>query len=473
MGKEMTHEILLIEGMTCINCQNRIEGKLKNTQGISFVRVSFQKAQAEISFDKTRISHDEIVWIIRELGYDAKDENQKTTDKWIKNAGIIALIVVLYILLQEFGILNMLVPSELADSKMGYGALFVVGLLTSVHCIAMCGGINLSQSIPSSEPEKSKSKLMTAPLLYNAGRVISYTTAGFLLGGLGMILSGVSGEGVPLVIQGLLKIAAGLFMVIMGANMLGLSAWLRKFHLALPKKAVQKISKISLKQKRPFVIGLLNVFMPCGPMQSMQIVALGSGNPLAGALSMFMFSLGTVPLMIGLGSFVALLGKKYARAVMGTGSVLLVVLGLAMFTQGTNLADINLNLFSTLPQKTALFSQAEETETLLDKAVISEDGSVQYVESELDFGNYPEITVYEGIPVKWTIRVSEEVINGCNYKMILNDYGIIHEFTPGENVIEFTPQKAGSGFYTCWMGMIYGKINVLSSKKSNGGKNEG
>lgn len=472
MGEKMIHEILSIEGMTCINCQNRIEGRLKNTKGISFARVSFQESKAEITFDKSLISHEKIVLIIRELGYDAKDENQKASVKWIKNAGIIALIVVLYILLQEFGILNMLVPSELADSKMGYGALFVVGLLTSVHCIAMCGGINLSQSIPFSDSEKSKSKLMTAPLLYNAGRVISYTTAGFLLGGLGMILSGGSGEGVPLVVQGLLKIAAGVFMVIMGANMLGLSAWLRKFHLALPKKAVQKISKISLKQKRPFVIGLLNVFMPCGPMQSMQIVALGSGNPLAGALSMLMFSLGTLPLMLGLGSFIAAIGKKYARAVVGAGSVLLVVLGLAMFTQGTNLSGINLNPFSSFLKKNAVSSQIEQTDAMLDKAVISKDGSVQYVESELDFGNYPEITVYEGIPVKWTIRVSEKVINGCNYKMILNDYGIIHEFTPGENVIEFTPQKAGSGFYTCWMGMIYGKINVLSSKNLMEEKNE-
>ncbi len=464
MGKEMIHEILSIEGMTCINCQNRIEGRLKNTKGISFARVSFQESKAEITFDKSLISHEKIVLIIRELGYDAKDENQKMPVKWIKNAGIIALIVVLYILLQEFGILNMLVPSELADSKMGYGALFVVGVLTSVHCIAMCGGINLSQSLPTPSSGNSKSKNRSAPLLYNAGRVVSYTTAGFLLGGLGMIISGGAGEGIPLVIQGLLKILVGFFMVIMGANMLGLSAWLRKIYLGLPKKAVQKISKISLKQKRPFVIGLLNVFMPCGPMQSMQIIALGSGNPFVGGLSMLMFSLGTVPLMLGLGSFIAAIGKKHARAVVSTGSVLLVVLGLAMFTQGTNLAGINLNPFSSFPKKNAVSSQIEQTDAMLDKAVISKDGSVQYVKSELDFGNYPEITVYEEIPVKWTIHVSEEVINGCNYRMILNDYGILHEFVPGDNVIEFTPQKAGSGFYTCWMGMIYGKINVLSSK---------
>lgn len=50
--------------------------------------------------------------------------------------------------------------------------------------------------------------------------------------------------------------------------------------------------------------------MPCGSMQSMQIIALGSGNPVSGAAAMLMFSLGTVPLMLGFGSVVSALGKN-------------------------------------------------------------------------------------------------------------------------------------------------------------------
>ena len=57
----------------------------------------------------------------------------------------------------------------------------------------------------------------------------------------------------------------------------------------------------------------------------------------------------------------------------------------------------------------------------------------------------------------------EEVINGCNYKMVINTYGITHEFTPGENVIEFTPGESGTVQYTCWMGMINGKINIIDA----------
>lgn len=169
---------------------------------------------------------------------------------------------------------------------------------------------------------------------------------------------------------------------------------------------------------------------------------------------MLMFSLGTVPLMLGLGSLVSALGEKYTKLVMQTGAILVVVLGLAMLSQGVGLAGMNPVRISQGSHNTAEF----------DTAVIAQSGDVQYVESNLDFGTYPEITVYTGIPVKWTINVPEEVINGCNYKMIVKTYGITHEFTPGKNVIEFTPGEPGTVQYTCWMGMIYGEINVVDKQ---------
>lgn len=46
----MEKKILLIEGMTCVNCQNRIEQALRNTAGISKVNVSYNKGQAEVEF---------------------------------------------------------------------------------------------------------------------------------------------------------------------------------------------------------------------------------------------------------------------------------------------------------------------------------------------------------------------------------------------------------------------------------------
>ena len=449
-------KVLLIEGMICVNCQNRIEQALRNIAGISKVYVSYSKGQAEIEFDNDILTLDRIIAVIQKLDYKVVKKRKKDYSEFVNRAVTFAIIILLYCLLQRFGILNLLVPSMLADSKMSYGMLFLVGLLTSIHCIAMCGGINLSQCIPVADDDNGKTpknKIILPSLLYNTGRVISYSVIGFLLGGMGMLLTGGGGMGIPLLLQGILKIIAGLLMVIMGINMLGWITLLRKFQIRFPQSLADKINKKRRRENRPFFIGLLNGLMPCGPMQSMQIIALGSGNPVSGAAAMLMFSLGTVPLMLGFGSMVSALGKKYTKIVMRVGSVLVVVLGLAMLSQGVSLSGINM-------YRTG--SESEDTEEL-NVAKLSASGDMQYANSELDFGTYPKITVYSGIPVKWIINVPEEVINGCNYKMVINTYGITHEFTPGENVIEFTPGESGTVQYTCWMGMINGKINIIDA----------
>lgn len=59
-------------------------------------------------------------------------------------------------------------------------------------------------------------------MLYNLGRVISYTVVGFLLGGIGFLIGGGK-VGLSPLFQGVLKLVAGAFMVIMGVNMLGCS----------------------------------------------------------------------------------------------------------------------------------------------------------------------------------------------------------------------------------------------------------
>lgn len=72
----------------------------------------------------------------------------------------------------------------------------------------------------------------------------------------------------------------------------------------------------------------------------MQLAALGTGSPLKGALSMLFFSLGTVPLMLGLGGLVALLGQRFARTVNLAGVVLVAMFGVAMLSQGAALSGM-------------------------------------------------------------------------------------------------------------------------------------
>ncbi|MBQ7563378.1 MAG: sulfite exporter TauE/SafE family protein [Lachnospiraceae bacterium] len=490
---------LNIGGMSCIHCQNKIEAGLRSKEGVQSASVNYRDGSADITYEEGLVSRADLVKTIEALDYEVLREDAGESFDLEGSVSILVIIIALYYMLQSLGILNRLIPTSLADAGMGYGMLFVIGLITSVHCIAMCGGIGLSQSLPKKEAFSGNTgKLQTfiPSLAYNLGRVCSYTAIGFVLGLIGMILGGGSDVGISSLLQGILKIIAGLFMVVMGINMLGIFPWLRKFTIRTPRVIAKVIGKKRRAGGTPFAIGLLNGFMPCGPLQSMWIVALATGNPFAGALSMFLFSLGTVPLMLGFGSVVSLLGRKFTDQVMRIGAVLVVVLGLSMLSQGGALSgllpsDLLLYLIIalciagvllSLPNRrrwmryaayaasfllvigayvlwnTQGITASENREGDAGEAQVA-DG-IQVIESTLTLGSYPDITVQAGIPVRWTIEAPEGSLNGCNYRMLIPAYGIEHTFDFGENVIEFTPDQTGVVNYSCWMGMIRGTIHV-------------
>ncbi len=262
-------QTLIIAGMTCANCQRKIEKMLLNTPGVQAAKVSYSSGSVSITYDADAVSLQEICLGIEELGYKAalNAVRRKRTGRAI---GVLFIIFALFAVLEEFGILNMLAPGRLADAGTGLGMLLVIGLMTSVHCVAMCGGINISQCVPPHGAKEGRFGALWPSLLYNLGRVISYTSVGFIVGALGSAITFSNTA------QGVLKLIAGIFMVIMGLNMLDIFPWLRKLAPRLPKVFTSKAASGA-----PLVVGLLNGLMPCGPLQAMQIYALSTGRPAA------------------------------------------------------------------------------------------------------------------------------------------------------------------------------------------------
>ncbi len=481
MFMKILRKTLHIGGMSCVNCEHRIRYVLKITPGIQDAAVSYNTGLAHVAYDTDTISLKQIREIIEKTGYTILPETNTSTYHIKKIFVSLTVILFLYALLQHFGILNLLAPGQLADTNLSYGMLFVIGLITSIHCIAMCGGINLSQCVPLTSDTSDASKnsqpfdIFLPALLYNMGRVISYTVIGFLLGLAGMLLGAGTQTGISYFLQGSLKMIAGIFMVIMGINMLGIFPGLRPLTLRIPRFLSTKILKKRAVCKQPLFVGLLNGLMPCGPLQSMQIVALASGNPFSGALSMFLFSLGTVPLMLGFGSFVSVLGKHFAQKITYIGAVLVVVLGLSMFSQGTALSGFFENdIFGDKISQNNVYGDSDfsdrsgfSSESGAPSSAPEQKENIQVIYSTIQPGRYPDIKVQTGVPVKWIINAPKGSLNGCNYKMLLRAYGIEHTFSEGENVIEFTPAKSGTVQYTCWMGMIRGTITVSDTLETS------
>ena len=422
---------LRIGGMTCPHCAMRVKRTLETLDGVERARVNYDRGAAEVTYEPERVSLRAMDAALREEGYRLLTAPEKTD--YVRAAVYVALIAALYILLQKTGLLNRLVPGRLAENGMGYGMFFAVGLMTSLHCVAMCGGLGLSQTLAEGRTARG---MLRPVLLYNAGRVISYTATGFVMGLIGLLFGAGVNTALSTALQALLKAAAGVMMLCMGLNLLGLFPALRRLRLRLPQIGVHGGGALT--------VGLLNGLMPCGPLQSMQLAALASLSPIKGALSMLFFSLGTVPLMLGLGSLTAALGQRFNRAVLRAGAVMVAVMGLAMLSQGAALAGWSL---PAAPAQSG------------DLAARTESG-VQTVYSTLEPNRYPDITVTAGEPVRWVIDAPDGSINGCNNRIFIPALDLEYAFQPGENVIEFTPGETGTISYTCWMGMIRGTITV-------------
>lgn len=446
MESEFKTKKLRISGMTCVSCQNRIERKLQNARGIRSAKVSYSAETAEVTYDADIITMNDIEAIIEQLDYRVLNDNPSAPTNR-KAVGILIIILAAFMLLKQFGLTNAFNIFPTAEVGTSYWMLFVIGLLTSAHCVAMCGGINLSQCIPQSHLDnKNKLAALRPSFLYNLGRVIAYTVVGGIVGALGSVLT-LTG-----VFRGIIQVVAGVFMVIMGINMLGVFPWMRKLMPRMPRIFIQKINSEKSKSKSPLIVGLLNGLMPCGPLQSMQIYALSTGSAINGAFSMFLFSLGTVPLMFGLGALSSVLTKKFTSKIMTVGATLVVVLGLSMFSNGWSLSGLSIPL---LPS-----SAVSDASQLNASDIVIKDG-YQIVNSTLASGRYPAITVQGGTPVKWTIDAPQGSINGCNNRMIIPEYNIEYKFKTGANTIEFTPTKTGEFSYSCWMGMIRSSITVV------------
>lgn len=428
--------ILSVSGMSCAHCELTIEKAVSEINGVTDVRASFGKGKVTVTYDET-INIDQIKGMINKLDYKVVESEQ--TPKLVGNTQALYILIILlgcYVILKHLGLLNFTNYFPQIQANMGYGMLFVIGLLTSLHCVAMCGGINLAQSVNSS---KNGESTVLPNVLYNLGRVISYTVIGGIVGALGSVIS-LDGA-----FRGGVAIFAGVFMVIMGLNMLDVFPWLRRFNIKMPKFISKKISRKKAGSHSSFYVGLLNGLMPCGPLQSMQLFALSTGSFITGALSMFLFSLGTVPLMFFLGALSSKLNKKFTEKMMLVCAILVVVLGIGMLNNGLALSGV-------------VVPSVQAGNGSVNTAMV--EGEYQKITTPLEFGTYPQIKVKAGIPVKWTIKAEGGRLNGCNNEIIIPEYGISAKLVEGENIIEFTPDKAGQYGYSCWMGMIRSSIIV-------------
>jgi sulfite exporter TauE/SafE/plastocyanin domain-containing protein/copper chaperone CopZ len=437
------NEKIKVYEMTCTSCETKVERAIQKLDGILNVKANYSGQFVEVQYDNELCSTSKIKAVINNAGYSTHSSND------YKFMGILIIVAAIILL----GLKTSGFDMEAKLTNASYAVLFLVGILTSIHCVGMCGGIMLSQSL--SKESNNKLEAIKPALLYNLGRVISYTILGGIVGTLGSVFS------LSITAKAIMQILAAVFMIIMGFNMAGFSA-LRKFSIKLP----HSVCKFKSKSGSPLIVGLLNGLMPCGPLQTMQLFALGTGSATKGALSMFIFSIGTVPLMLTFGALSGILSKGYTKKILKFSGVLIIVLGLIMGNRGFALAGININPLSALSGNSNSLiagSSNSSTNANVAKAVLK-DG-VQVINMTADNNGYTPNAFYvqKGIPVKWIIDGKQ--LNSCNNAVVAQSLNIQKKLKSGENIIEFTPGDKDINF-SCWMGMIRGVIKVVDKLDS-------
>jgi sulfite exporter TauE/SafE len=217
---------------------------------------------------------------------------------------------------------------------------FMVGLLGSVHCAGMCGGIVGAFSVApvrafpvavvslrSAAPSAALARVMA----YNSGRIASYAVAGALAGG---VAGGARALAGLAVVETIGYWLANLMLVVLGLYLM--DAWRGLAHLEqLGRKAWRRIEPVTamlLPLDSPLklvAMGALWGWLPCGMVYSVLLTAMLSGSALSGAAVMFAFGLGTLPMLLSMGLLGAPLrawiGRRAVRVASGA-----VVLGFGL-----------------------------------------------------------------------------------------------------------------------------------------------
>lgn len=343
-----------------------------------------------------------------------------------------------------------------------------VGLVTSIHCVAMCGPLVLTYAVKGAE-EGPLVKRMFPHFAYQSAKIFSYVLVGLLLGTLGSLFD-IGG------LRGWVTVFAGVFMVLLGLQMTGKFPVLRRLTFKPPKALVKAIGSLRKKAvadeaaghvsiATPITFGLLTGLMPCGPLQTAQIAAAGAGSPLNGALAMLGFGLGTAPLMLGFGGVSGMLSAKFKQRMMVVAAILIALLGLVMLNRGLSIVGS--------PVTAQTIKQA-----VLGAPVTATDSTQQYatgadgiIEIPLVIENTRFVSQTVDIPADTPVRlvVDRREDNSCSDQIALPQLGILQDLAPNATTaVEIPATKAGTYTLTCGMGMMSGLLQVGATPTRSG-----
>jgi len=207
-----------------------------------------------------------------------------------------------------------------------YISALLIGMLGGTHCVGMCGGIVTALTIGLSNQKRNDGRrFFIFQLSYNIGRILTYTITGALVASIGAVSEHY---GFGMQVRKILTLTAASVMIFLG---LYLTGWWKTAILKIENigsvlwRMIEPLAKkfIPIRSiSHALIAGILWGWLPCGLVYSALFLAMSANSILQGALIMWSFGVGTLPVLLGLGyvstNFIAHLQKQWVRTTAGT-----------------------------------------------------------------------------------------------------------------------------------------------------------
>lgn len=204
---------------------------------------------------------------------------------------------------------------------------FMTGLLGSGHCLGMCGGLVSAFFM------KLGARGPTPYLAYHGARIAIYVVVGIIAAALGQVLVSTGWIGLW---QGVLQIVAGLVVILLGLDLLGVSPWRNSIGFA-PVAWLRRQFTLAV-QKGPvrgaLIGGAINGLMPCSMTMAMAVKATTAASLSGGALLMLAFGAGTLPSMLAASVLFGRLGPRLRGWLLKGAALFVIALGVSTLWQG-------------------------------------------------------------------------------------------------------------------------------------------
>jgi sulfite exporter TauE/SafE/copper chaperone CopZ len=280
-----------VEGMHCASCVFYLEETLPGKEGVTHVKADLNVCAVVVSgdfADDPSALAQKLTAFVSGGGYRLTLEKPATKPSYrdfIIAVPAAATAIIGFMLLQQLGIVNLVSTGDVT-----YGTALLIGLIASVStCLAVVGGLVLSLSASAAK----NNARWSSQAMFHVGRLGGFFLLGGVIGSAGKLFQ------LGLVGNVILSIAVALVMLILGLNLLDTFPAFKRLQPKLPSFFAKK-TKLTAESSHalaPLLVGIGTFFLPCGFTQSMQVYTLTTGSFLSGAMTMFFFALGTLPVL--------------------------------------------------------------------------------------------------------------------------------------------------------------------------------